>query len=253
MAGANVEVSYTLDQAYVVKPEDLAKINTAVRDYLDSNAEVIFEATCSDDTTRPFKDVTALKKYENAVEGSIVSLRISGVSADRNKSVTVQFDRGELFFPAIRVRMSGTEASTRTLRKKLGDAVTGMTPWYAWVVRMNLVGCLFVVMFWIWFVVYGLSLVYFYSKGRLGEAFKFDMGAFTVTFLGTGLLILIASKLNEWKNQLFPKGVFAIGQGAARDDRLAGIRNIILVVVALGVIIGIVGGLLTNVIWSWVA
>jgi hypothetical protein len=212
-----------------------------VRRYFDASHDLIIKITCDDEIVREFNSTDELAEYENLPSRAINSIGINVFQNDGERVAFIHF--GVAPRKNITVKLKGEERDVLALSEFIDARLPAMRPWYGFMVMFDWKGMLIS-----WLVVMGIySLIMLFLK-KLPLAVTDNITAAIVIYvISLVLTLLVVSKL--WSailDKLFPPGVFAIGQGEKRHHDYDIYRQLIVI----GIIIEVVGGIITNYMFS---
>ncbi len=214
----NMQNRYTLnkEQSFVLRPEDLTKIIDTLQNS-KLNLDYI-TAYCNDDVNRHFDSLCEFLRYANAKGKEINSLHIHFGSTERDRSVLILF-LSQRLFSVINVTISAPNHIYYTLRDEMDDIFSGIRPLYHFFAHATYA---VLVNFFLFLIYFGLIVLWFdgfIKSDFVKTLFNVENSEFIrligyIISLGlTGLVSYCSFRVYHY---LFPKGVFAIGQGASR-------------------------------------
>jgi hypothetical protein len=228
--------SVELPQAFVAGEDDLKKLVDLLADRI-GNLEI--RADCADEVARTFKTVKELAEFENAQGKEIRRLHVSARSDDFKKRATI--DMSGLRWQGISLAFDAREDVVSRLRTDVLDLIGGMRPWYTVLHRVDFASVAFLAYFLLWF---GLLIVVAFrwvpvdspkQQNPSSEAL-----AQLVAYGGIAIFFATGIALNRFRDSLFPRAVFLIGQGKARFQHLERIQWGIVIAFIVSFIAGVV-------------
>lgn len=172
--------------------------------------------SCSDGITRNFPSFEELLKYPNDKNKEIISLEISN-KFDRENYCSVEFSSRK-YGDSIAYKIRGKEDVVITVSSKMDDIIDSVAQWYSkWRISPSAVG-----MVWVgWWV--GWSIMedqLGFPAISIGSYFSYDKllaFLFKIAVIGSPFVVGL---IWHFLLKLFPKGIFALNEGAKRYDRL---------------------------------
>jgi hypothetical protein len=204
--------SVELPQAFVVGEDELKKLAELLSERI-GNFEI--RADCADDVARSFKNVKELVAFENVMGKEIRRLRIPD---DFEKRATV--DLSDSRWRGISLDFQARDDVVSRLRTEVLDLVGGMRPWYAVLHRVDFASISFLAYLLLWF---GLLIVVAFKWIAVDGSKETTPSGTALAQLvigGIAVLIAIGIVLNLFRDSVFPRAVFLIGQGKARFQHL---------------------------------
>ena len=186
---------------------------------------ISISTTGIDQLTRAFVNIDELKQFRNGTKSQIKELEFIArdptheqrctvsMSADGDNNVTFSIDARE----DVAVRLNGF----------FEDFFEAVRPWYSSIAKAKLDSLLVGVMLTVGAIIFLILLV----SGRLS---KIDWAEATSdgkaeAFMYGILIMLATTLLNSIKSRYFPMGVFSIGDGVRRQERLEKIQSGVIV------------------------
>ena len=216
-----VHYSDELKHAFVVSPADLKKIVELLEKRI---GKVNISVDCVDKIERKFNTVKDLVAYENSKSKRISRLHLRFLADDHSKSATIVFR--DPFWPleAVSIDIIGREDVVSRLKENVLDVLSGMRPWYNWIARVNLLITFTIVLIFLFII---LTIFIFFEWIPVSDSAPSNSGivkgnAISILIPLSTLLCLLG--LHRFRGFLFPKIVFAIGQGESRFKLLEKIR-----------------------------
>ena len=208
--------SVEVPHAFFAGEDELKKLADLLSDRIGT---LEIRAECADDVARTFKSVKELATFENAKGKEIRRLHISARSDDFKKRATI--DLSDSRWRGISLVFDARDDVVSRLRTEVLDLIVGMRPWYAVLHRVDFVSIAFLAYAVLWF---GLLFVVAFKwvpvdspkeQNPSGSAF-----AQLVMYGGIAVLFAMGIVLNRFRDSVFPRAVFLIGQGKARFQNL---------------------------------
>src|SRR6266508_4840107 len=229
--------SVELPQAFIVGDDELKKLADLLSNRI-GNLEI--RADCADDVARTCKNVKELAAFENAKGKEIRRLHISARSDDFEKRATIDLSGSR--WRGISLDFEARDDVVSRLRTEVLELIGGMRPWYAGLHRVDFGSIAFLAYLLLWF---GLLIVVAFNwipvaGGKEQNPSASALGQLVV-YGGIAFLFATGIVLNRFRDSVFPRAVFLIGQGKARFQHLDriqwGIIIAFLVSFAAGVVI----------------
>lgn len=195
----------------VVDGESLTKIEKLLKSKV---GQPTISASCTDNTDHEFTSVNTLLKYENSKRSRIESIRFRAVKeGDWSKQARVTFTPNE--FRTLDIEVTGTQETAPRLRDDISVVAEGMKAWYWPLYKVDFVNLLFAAFLLLWLVA---NIV---VRVRSGSLFVKSEG----TDQSTGMLLAFALfglglTIHTFRNRLFPRMTFLIGQESGRHATL---------------------------------
>jgi hypothetical protein len=212
MLPMDAHYSVELPQAFVAGEDEIKKLADLLSDRI-GNLEI--RADCADDVARTFKTVKELATFENAKGKEIRRLRFSAHSDDFKKRGTIDLSGSRS--PGISLDFDARDDVVSRLRNELLDLIGGMRPWYAVLHRVDFASIAFLAYFLLWF---GLLIVVAFKWIQVDASKEQNLSgsarAQLIVYGGIALLFALGIVLNRFRDSIFPRAVFLIGQGIAR-------------------------------------
>lgn len=212
----NAQYSIELPHPFVIGDDELKKIARLLADRI-GNLEIRID--CTDDVSRTFNSVNELVTYDNPKTREIVRIYLNSRSDDFAKNATIIFSGSR--WGGISLDFRARDDVVTRLRTEILDVIAGVRPWYNVVHRIDflpiaLVACLL--------LYFGLIVGVAFKLVRVEDSQEDDPSqsavAQLVVFGGIALLIGVGILLNRFRDRVFPRAVFLIGQGRARFKHL---------------------------------
>jgi len=216
----DAQYSVEIPQAFIVGEHELKKLTDLLADRI-GDCEI--RADCVDDIARTFKTVREFAAFENAPRNEIRRLHISARSDDFKKRATVDLSGSR--WRGISLGFEARDDVVSRLRTEVLDIIAGMRPWYSVLHRVDFVGISFLTYFLLWFA---SSLVVTFKWMPAGDAREEDptssAAAQLIVYGGIAVLFGMGFLLNWFRDSIFPRAVFVIGQGKNRFQHLERIQ-----------------------------
>ena len=217
----DVRYSEELSQAFVVGPSGLKKLVELLQKRI---GKVDISADCEDEIERKFNTVKDFIAYENSKLKRIRRIHLSARSNDYSKSATIIFRDALWANSRVSINVNGREDVVSRFKEEVLDIAAGMRPWYNWIASADLF-----TMFGIGFCAFLFILAIFIlfewipiSDSPPSDSKSIKSSALMLLFISGTLLGLWG--LHRLRGFLFPKGVFAIGQGESRHKHMEQVR-----------------------------
>ncbi len=230
------EVRKKLDRylPFVLEGSDLFKLEGILQQF----GPVTCWMRCEDGITRKL-EVREILKYENPPDAQIRSIELAaggpglgGILAPAR----IEFAASHL--ENVQGHLQGPEADVFSVSGRLDAVLAGLKPWYAW---LSMREALFFLFPYIVFFLVLNGLVALWVLGWI-DASQLLSGARPVYAAWLmGLALAFGVILDKVRGYLFPRSVFAIGQGANRYRRRHFIRVGIIIAFLVNLLAGLVG------------
>lgn len=208
--------SVDLPHAFVAGPDELKKLATLLNDRI-GNVEI--RVDCADDASRNFTSVRELIVYENPKAKEIRRIHLNARSDDFSKRATIDLSGSR--WRGISLNYTARDDVVSRLRTETLDIIAGMRPWYSIMHRVDFVSVSVFAYMLLWF---GLLAVVAFKLLPVSESNESDpsSSAFAqlVVFGVIAALFGIGIILNRFRDSIFPRAVFTIGQGESRFKQL---------------------------------
>jgi len=214
-------------QPFVLTPTELTKLCENLEN-LALNVE--FEAKCKDNIKRKFPSLNELLKFENPPKRDILKLSLWGRSKERDLRVWLEFDKDTS--SNVLISIDGSEEETIVINDLIEELLSAVKPWYGFLTKTD-----YTLMLLTGVLVLFLGVALAIALGIIGGTDK-PSSPETVRSSIVGQLIAIAFViaplvfgyfLNRIRANVFPMGVFAIGQGAKRHTDKELFRTLVVV------------------------
>ena len=196
-------------------------------------------ADCVDDVARTFTTVGELVAFENPRGKEIRHLQISAHSDDFTKRATIDLYGSR--WRGIWLEFHARDDVVSRLRTEVLDVVEGMRPCYTVLHRANFVSILFVAYFLLYF---GLLIVLAFIWIPVGDSKEANTSssalAQLIAYGVLAALFAIGIALNRFRDTLFPRAVFLIGQGKARFHQLERIQWGVVIAFIVSFVAGVI-------------
>jgi len=212
----------TLDVAFVADAELLRRLEVVLREVDAATLE--YAVKFSDGSTVTYSDIEEVIAQPNSSRRSIVSV-IAGAQgrAGRSAYVTLRDNPS----PSVEYTVNGRQRDVIYFADKLDDLVAALSQWYSpFFSKLQIVPLV---------VVIALPLM---AAGALAAHFPPNKPGPLSWIPGIGLLLVAA--IEYWASKLFPRGTFAIGNGAKRHHLFDALRY------------GFVGSVVAGVVANWI-
>jgi hypothetical protein len=215
--------------AFVATWDDILRLHDIMA---ERGREVQISAECADKLTRRFDGLDQLENYENQRARAITALSLSAESRDpEHVQIRLKLNTGD--GPNLRVDISAEEGEAMKIGDALDARLEGMAPWWSWMWAKS---------FWqVVILVLTATLISNLAVVVLARSIGWDVGSY-ITILPLGLTIVLYG-LRTW---LFPIGAFLIGQEKGRAERRSRIRDLVFVVIGLGIVVSVIANKLSK-------
>ena len=212
--------SVELPHAFIAGEDELKKLADLLSDRI-GNLEI--HSDCADDMDRTFKNVKELAAFENAKGKEIRRLHISARSDDFEKRARIDLSGSR--WRGISLNFEARDDVVSRLRTDVLEIIGGMRPWYAALHRVDFVSIAFLAYLLLWC---GLLIVVAFRWVPVDLAEEPNPSASALAQLviygGIAVLITVGIVLNRFRDSVFPRAVFLIGQGKSRFQHLERIQ-----------------------------
>ena len=209
----NVHYSEELSHAFVVSPDGLKNLVELLQKRI---GKVDISVDCVDKIEREFKTVKKLITYENSKSKKIRRIHLRSQADDYSKSATIVFRDPSWLNSGVSINVKGREDVVSRLKGEILDIIAGMRPWYDAFACIDL-GTIIGVVFLILLFIFSIFILFEWipiSDSPSSDSKNGKGSAFSIVFL-------LITSLGLWgfyrlRSILFPKAVFAVGQGESR-------------------------------------
>lgn len=210
------EFSIELRQAFIAQKGDLRKLGKLLTERI---GKLSLNADCADGLNRKFASIEELIDYDNSKSKELIRLRMSAKSEDYKQRA--EFDLSGSSWRGISIRIEASEDVVGRLKESVLDVVSEMRPMYSWLHRHDFV-----------LVALGIQILIGLIPGVLlaigivsipkNASFSVHGGiqAAIIGLIAPGFAILLGTIVNRFRDQIFPRAVFAIGHAERRLARL---------------------------------
>lgn len=208
--------SVELPHAFVAGSEELKKLSAL----LDSRiGNVKFQADCADDVSRSFDSVRELVAYENPKAKEIRRIHLSACSDDYTKRARIDLSGSR--WRGISLDFSARDDVVSRLRTDCLEVIAGMRPWYSIMHRIDFVslGVLAYAVLWLALLAVVAFKLVPGSDSQESNVSSSALGQLVVI----GIIAALFSSgiiVNRFRDFIFPRAVFRIGQGESRFKQL---------------------------------
>lgn len=224
----DVSRSSRIVRPFLLASEDIKKLNELLSSH---GASCSFEISCKDGLSRTYPTVNELLEFENPPKKQVESLAITARSKDRETGhyASLKFTNGS--YDTIIIHLDGPEDIISKINNGIEDFFPRLKPWYGRLAVINYIVVAFgllVIPIVVVYVALALGLVQTPEADPTQKSTKeFTQGTLKGSIAGMTILG-IGYSLNRIRDRFFPMGVFAFGQGVARDKLNETIRRSIL-------------------------
>ena len=231
----NTKKQASFRQCFVLTEQELRKLYLALTEFSGNTS---IEIKSADGLTRGVSTLDELLAFENPPNKDIQELVLSGKGRSSDRSASLRFMNSD--DSNTWITMEGPEEAVVTFNASVEEQLSSMKPWYAVFAKLEflVIGLLLVV------VAY-LGLLVLAATGLIGGQ-KPSAPDLRSTALGNLIAVLLVSAplvvglaLNRWRRNLFPIGVFAIGQGRKRHADREWLRSTVVVSFAVSLAAGV--------------
>lgn len=216
----NAHYSVELLQAFIVGEDELKKLADLLFDRV-GNLEI--RAGCADDVARTFANVKELAAFENAKGKEIRRLHISARSDDFKKLATIELSGSR--WRGIALDFGARDDVVSRLRTEVLELIGGMRPWYAVLHRVDFESIAFLAYLLLWFgLLVAAAFKWIPVDGGKEQNRSASALAQLVIYGGIAALFAMGIVLNRFRDSVFPRAVFLIGQGKVRFQHLERIQ-----------------------------
>ena len=207
-----------IDEPFVLRFEDVQKIFSFVENL---GAKVTFSIKLEDKVTRTYQSIDDLKNIENTSKNPIVSLDIAARKKDYSLDFSCSWETSS--HSRTWISISGDEGDVIAISEVFNNRILAMRPWYSFFTKGDLIVIVFSLVFIITLIMSALALFLLADKPFVpSEKSKAEAPAIAILFLvfvfaGTWLL-------EKFRKKIFPKQVFALGQGVDRNEFMEKVR-----------------------------
>jgi hypothetical protein len=223
----------TLDIAFVVDADLLKRLEVILK---ETSEALEYTITFSDGTSVHYGDMKGIIGLPNSDQRSIVSL-IAGTAGEKSKSGFVSLKKDS---PSLEYTIYGSQRDVVYFASQLDDWVSAIRQWYSPFISSESGSSgagLFLIA-----ALFGLPLYSWERISRLSPALD-KAGAYHWVALPTVVAMYAAE---YYMLRLFPRGIFAIGQGAKQNQFNIYIRTAVLGGLVLSLIAGVLANLITR-------
>jgi hypothetical protein len=231
---ANYSVS--LSHPFVIGEAELKKLARLLKDRI---GDVDIHASCADDISRSFKSIDDLLAFENTKAQAIVRLDLSARSTDFSKRASIEFSGSR--WRGIALSLSARDDVVTRLRSEILDICAGMRPWYALLHRIDFFSVSFFAYLVLWLSILAAVAFKWVKVRHANETDPAATAYGQLVVAGVvGLLFATGFALNRFRDTLFPRAVFRIGQGRARFEHLERIQWTVMIGFVVSFVAGVI-------------
>ncbi len=224
-------------QAFLLTPDDLAKVDKALHTF--SGQPASYSTSCADGVTRWFTSDVELADYPNTKDGAITDIRVSTTSQLHDRDGSISFKNSDL--GTISYQFRGPEPAVTAARDAVRVSIEETRTWFHSIAVRNFVSVAFAVVTVP--AVLGILLgAYFVfdppptPADPESAASRFGLNLVVVTVIG---VVALGWGMNRLVSFFFPVANFAIGAGLRRYERENAIRKAVVVAFAVSVAAGL--------------
>jgi hypothetical protein len=233
-----MESSYSteLPPPFIAGPEELRKLVDLLSERIGA---VGIKATCADDVSREFSSLKELLAYENVKDREIRGLALKASSEDSMKHIRIDLSRAK--WRGISLEIQGRDDVVTRLRADVLDVVAGMRPWYAVLHRVDFfLGAGFLLFVILMVVLSAVALKWLPTGASTAPSTRSTSREEAVAYVLLILFFAAAIGLNRFRDKLFPRAAFLIGQAERRFRHLEQIQWAIVISFIVSVVAGLV-------------
>jgi len=220
----------SLKIAFVVNADHLRRLATVLG---EASKQREYTVGFSDGTSVRYDDVEDIIKLPNSEEHSITSL-IAGTPEEGNQTAFVTLRKSDPESPTVEYTLGGPQRNVVYLGAQLDDWVAAIRQWYSFARSFEAAGAVFA-----FTALFAPFIVW-------GYAFQFLLPQSVRTLPWVKYLVIILYVAEYGIFKLFPRGTFAIGWGATREQFLAAVRWVVIVTLPLSILAGVITRLMTR-------
>jgi hypothetical protein len=208
---------------FVLTEDDLSKLHQVIKNYADS---IEYEIECSDGLARKLTDIKKLYEYENPPDQEIKSLTIRASAQDHSLFMNIEFRNSE--YNNVHIYLIGSEKAVTKINRAIEERLIGMRPWYARFATIDFSSMALAVAP-VLVVIVALILILLTNNKPSSDFDPKPFAVATIFFMAFMAAIIAGGWiLDHLRRHLFPKAVFAIGQGAKRHAHKEWLRRTII-------------------------
>ncbi len=236
--------------AYMVDEDSLRRLDRLLNEevlseaepsptYEDAPREFTYQVYFSDGSNLRTYSLDEVVDLPNSRDRRITSIAVSEPFWLHDLRVHISF-RQYSSIAAVEYEVAGEASKALHLADRLDQHLSAVRQWYTPLIRVNEFKVLSILMF-----LFALAYLAFFVYAMNTEGITTIPPAIaTFSFLGPVAIMVIGAVFLWLRRKLFPVATFAIGQGVARNKNLNYWRNVLGIVVVLGLILNVVAGLL---------
>ena len=244
----NTHYSEKFQHAFVAGGRELKKLTRLLQDRV---GKVNISAECADGFTREFETIEDLIAYENPKQKEICCIRLKTFSEDHSKSAEICMNDTAWNNILVDVTSCNDEEVVYRLKEEIHDVIAGMRPWYDLLHRVNLANGTFNVP-WLLstilfaFLFFRARILTWHPETESNEQTAQSLPWITsvyIVIINLVIIILyvgIVIGLNRLWNSLFPRAVFAVGQGESRFKHKERIQWVVIISFVVSLAAGLV-------------
>ena len=204
--------SVDITHAFIVGEDEIKKLTRLLNGRIGN---VEYRINCSDNITRSFKSTAELFDFENSKTKTIDRLHIIARSDDYTKDASIDFSNSR--WRGISIAIHARDDMVDKLKDEILDVISGMHPWYSFLHRVDFVTvsiftymALLVVLISI--VAFGLVPTHESSNNDISKT----ASSWLILLGVSAVVFLLGLFLNHFRNCIFPRAIFLIGQNKIR-------------------------------------
>ena len=241
-----MDAHYTdeLPQAFVIGEDELKRLSNLLSERIGT---LDIQADCADNVARTFKNIKDLTGFDNARGRQIRRLRLSARSDDFKKRATINLSGSR--WQGISLNFEARDDVVARLRAETLSIIEGMRPWYA---RLHRVDFVSTALFGYILLSIGALLAVAFKWVNVSDSKESNPRSSAIAQLviygGIAFLITGGVLLNRFRDSIFPRAVFLIGQGKGRFQHLERVQWGIVIAFIVSLLAGLI-----IVVWQTIA
>lgn len=214
----SIEYSKQMQCAFVI---GVCQLKTLTKLLQDSVGDIVLSTSYEDGITREFKTIDDLIAIQNPKSRKIHRIELNAKSDKFLKSARINFESKNIL--TISVKIDVDEDALPKVRNDLQDIIEGMRPWYDVLSRYPVPYSLGVSAF----IAFLIPLIFKEHVLSIGNKLNVESAGEAVSLILYLSVMVFMYPLYKLFSNCFPHGVFAIGQGISRYNRLKWFHGII--------------------------
>jgi hypothetical protein len=241
----DAEFSIELRHAFIARKEDLRKLGKLLTERI---GELSLNADCADGLNRKFSSVNELIDYENSKAKELTRLRMTARSEDYKKRAEI--DLSSCRWRGISIRIEAREDVVGRLKESVLDVVSEMRPLYSWLHRHDFVFIALGIQIMIGLLPAGLIAVGVAAIPKDASiTVQAAAQAILIGLIAPGFAVLLGTIANRFRDQIFPRAVFAVGHAERRLARLEHVQLSVIV----GFLVSFAASVVVAIWQAWMA